>query len=272
MLWFVLICAFTLKKGPFAMSRFVRTACTCALAAVVLAGTPARADSRRFAWTYDSGTMPRGVAEYEQWFTWRTARDSDAKYDRLELRQEVEYGLTDRLQVALYLADWRYTRTSGGSDTELRGTAAEVTWNLSDPVRTPLGVALYGEVQFDSRRFAAEGKLLLEKQAGAWVFAYNAVVESEWEGQDWGENNGELQQLLAASRAASPRLSLGAEFLHEVGVANWERTGDSVFCGGPCANLLVGRGWWLTAAPLWQLSDLADEPNLRLRLLAGVTF
>jgi len=254
------------------MPRLAPLACACALAAGVLAAAPARADSRRFAWTYESGTMPRGVAEYEQWLTWRTDRDSDAKYDRLELRQEIEYGLTDRVQVALYLADWRYTRTTAGSDTELRGTAVEVIWNLSDPVRTPLGVALYGEVKLDSRRFALEGKLLLEKQIGNWILAYNAVVESEWEGEDWAEDNGEFQQLLAASRAVTPRLAFGAELLHEVGVTDWEETGDAVFYGGPNANLLLGRGWWMTATPLLQLSDLADEPNVQMRLLAGVTF
>jgi len=257
------------------MLAITRTAAAAALALaalVVLAAPAARADARRFAWTYESGTMPRGVAEYEQWVTWKTDRDSDSEYDRLEFRQEIEYDLTDRLQVALYLADWRYTRATGGSDTELLDTALEVIWNLSDPVRTALGVALYGEVKLDSELFELEGKLLLEKQVAGWIVAYNAVIESEWEGEDWAEDNGAFKQLLAVSYAATPRVSLGAEALHEVGVEDWSDAGDALFYAGPNAHFLLGRGWWVTTTPLLQLSNQDEEPNLQWRTLVGVTF
>lgn len=253
-------------------SRTLPTAVLVAVMACALAAPEARADARRFAWTYESGTMPKGVLEYEQWVTWKTDRESDPDYDRFEFRQEFEYGLTDRLQVALYLADWRHTRTSGGKDTQLHDTAVEVIWNLSDPVRTALGAALYGEVKLDSELFELEGKILLEKQLAGFVVAYNAIVEAEWEGADWEEDNGAFKQTLAAAYSATPRVSLGAELLHEVGVEDWSETGDALLYAGPNANLMLGRGWWVTTTPLFQLSDEAGEPDLLWRTLVGVTF
>ena len=77
----------------------------------------ASADTRHFVWSYESTTAPRGSVEYEQWVTWKTNKPDDELYDRLDFRQELEFGLTDRLQVGFYIADWRYTRTSAGCNT-----------------------------------------------------------------------------------------------------------------------------------------------------------
>lgn len=240
------------------------------LAALTLADT-AQAGARRFAWSYESSTATKGSREFEQWVTWKTDRDSDPLYDRLEFRHELEFGLTDRLQLGVYLTDWRYTRTSGGSDTEVRSTAAELIYNLSDPYSAPLGVAIYGEVAIGAEKFALEAKLLLEKPLGPLVAVSNTVIEAEWEDEDWAEDVGVFEQTFGLSWESSPSLALGLESVIEKEFPGWEAGSDLVAWAGPSASLRL-PAFWVTTAPLWQVSDVADEPNLAWRTLVGFDF
>lgn len=257
------------------MTRFARPlvlAAACAAAAAVLAlPGAARADSRRFAWNYESTAAPKGTREYEQWVTWRTDKASDPLYDRLEFRHELEFGLSDRVQLGVYLTDWRYTRTSGGSDTQVRATAAEVIWNLSDPQTSALGTALYGEVAIGAEKFALEAKLLLEKPLGPVVLVANTVLEAEWEDEDWAEDVGVFEQTLGLSWEASPSFMLGFEGLLEKEFPDWGEGSDAVGWFGPSASLRL-PAFWVTTAPLFQATDRDDEPGLAWRTLVGVDF
>ncbi len=238
-----------------------------------LALTPAasRADARRFAYVYETTTMPQGMTEYEQWITWKTDKGTDDRYERLEFRQEIEYGLTDRVQVALYFADWRYTRKSSGSDTQVRTSSLEVIANVADPFTSPLGAALYGEVKVGAEKFALEGKLLLEKGLGDVLLGYNAVVEAEWEDEDWVHHKGELAQTAGLSWQASPRLLLGAELLHEIELPEWSEAEDALLYAGPSVSLRHDR-LWLTTAALWQLTDVVGATGMQMRALVGYVF
>ena len=71
-----------------------------ALAAAI--GTAAQADNRRFTFTYEATTMAPGEREYEQWVTWKTHKGNDSKYDRIDFRHELEFGVTDNFQLGLY--------------------------------------------------------------------------------------------------------------------------------------------------------------------------
>src|SRR5436190_961038 len=65
-----------------------------------------RADERRFTYTYEPETMPQGGKEFEQWITLGTQRNSKVgqqNYNRWELREAFEYGVTDNYTVELYL-------------------------------------------------------------------------------------------------------------------------------------------------------------------------
>ncbi len=256
------------SRCRFALAPALLAVCILVLGTLA---TPAAADSRRFAWSYESTTMPRGLGEYEQWVTWKTDKQSDELYDRLEFRQEFEYGLTDRLQVGLYLANWRYTRSRGGSETQVRTSSVEMIYNLSDPVTSALGTAIYGEVHLGQEKFALEGKLLLEKQWGATSVVANTILEAEWEDEDWIEDKGVFEQTLGVSRQLSPMVMFGAEALYAVEFADWSETGESLLHAGP--NLSVrSAGWWTTTAPLFQLSQEDGEPDLMWRTLIGIPF
>src|SRR5690349_20552076 len=69
---------------------------------------PSQADERRFTYSYEPEVLPAGGMEFEQWVTLRTQRTGGGEvkqrnFNLWELRQELEYGLSDNYSVSLYL-------------------------------------------------------------------------------------------------------------------------------------------------------------------------
>ncbi|MCZ6542359.1 MAG: hypothetical protein O6768_01700 [Planctomycetota bacterium] len=243
-----------------------------ALASLILAGRT-DAGERKFTYVYEATTMAAGEFEYEQWVTWKTDKDTDSSFDRIDFRHEIEFGVTDHLQVALYFADWRYQDGRSVSDdgAEYRGTAVELIYNLSDPWEDFLGSALYGEIKLGDELFELEGKLILQKNVNLWTAAYNATIEAEWEGAHYTDDNGKFQQTLGISYQLRPQLLVGAELLHEIKFPDWSTRDEDVLYLGP--NLSYRhQNWWVTVTPLLQVTDVASEPEFQLRLIFGFDF
>lgn len=242
-------------------------------AALALAAQPANADARRFTFTYETTTMPEGQWEYEQWVTWSTDKDIDSDFDRLEFRQEFEYGFTDNFQAAFYFADWRYQdgRSVSENGAEVRNSAIELVYSLSDPVNDPLGVALYGEIKAGDEILELEAKLLLQKNVGSWVFAWNGIFEAEWEGERYDEDKGELGQTIGVSYQLNPSLLVGAELVHEIEYDDWSEWEDHVVYVGPNASWRT-ESWWVTVTALFQATDVESEANFVTRCIFGFDF
>lgn len=229
--------------------------------------------ARRFAYIYETTTAAPGTFELENWVTWRTDKDADHKFERLDFRHEIEFGITERLQAAIYLADWTYRagRSVENPGTVYTGSALELVYNLTNPGTHAFGSALYGELKIGEELVSVESKILLQKNLGRLVLAYNASMEAEWEGQGLEERTGEFQQTVGASYEITPRFFLGAEFLHEIAFPEWRETEPSVVYAGP--NLSVHAGnWSATTTALVQLSNRADEPNFQVRTIIGYGF
>ena len=234
---------------------------------------PALAGSRRFTYVYEVTTSPAGDVEMENWVTWRTDKRDDPGFDRVDFRHEFEFGITDKFQAAIYLADWNYHRGSsaGAPGFTLDGSALELIYNLTNPVADPIGLAVYQEFQGGYRRFESESKLLAQKNFGKFVVAYNATLEAEWEGEGLEEREGEFQQSLGLSYEINPRLLFGAEFLHEIGFPDWSETESGKFFAGP--NISIRRGnWWTTVTALGQITRDGGEPDLQVRTIFGFSF
>lgn len=231
------------------------------------------AGARRFTYVYETTTAAPGTFEFENWVTWRTDRDDDRKFDQLDFRHEIEFGITDRLQAAVYVADWSYRdgRSVESPGSVYDGSAIELIYNLTNPQTSALGSALYGELKVGEDLVKLESKILLEKHFGPLVVAYNATVEGEWEGEDLEERTGEFQQTLGASYEIRPQFLLGGELLHEIEFPEWEEAEESVVYAGPNVSVRFGS-WWATTTALAQLSDIASEPNLQLRTIVGYSF
>jgi hypothetical protein len=246
------------------------------LAAAMLIPTAADptalAGERRFTFVYEATTLPAGSAEYEQWITWKTDKDVDPDFDRIDFRHELEFGVTDHLQLALYVSDWRYQDgDSVGDGVEWRDAAVEVIYNLTDPVTEPFGLALYGELKLGDELLEIEGKLIVQKEIGKWVLAWNGTVEAEWEGPDLAEDKGKFEQTFGASYQFSPKLLGGFELVHEIEYEDWSDWGDPVLYLGPNFSYRPGQ-WWTTITALTQVTDVDAEPDFQLRLIFGFDF
>jgi hypothetical protein len=237
-------------------------------AAVCFVLPKAGAHPRRFAYNYDVLTMPKGGVEFEQWATWKHYDQRE----RFEFRSELELGLTDHDQLSFYLSDWRHTDNDEGAD-ETEWRTAGVSWvhNFTDPTTAPLGVATYLETLLGPEKFVLEGKLLLQKNIGAWSFVYNGVLEAEWEGADYGEEMGVIENIAGISYQVAPSFSVGVEALHEVEFEGWSDAGDHVVYAGPNVAWRSGD-FSAVLAGLWQATDVEGEPDFQLRVIAAIDF
>lgn len=227
------------------------------------------ASERRFTYVYEVAPQPKGALEYEQWVTWKAIREADSKYQRFDVRHELEYGITDDLQVALYLADWRYqTGRSVEEEFDYRDTALEWLYKVTDPTMDPVGLAFYQETKLGDELFELEGKVILHKNIDRFAVAYNATLEAEWESKDYDEDKGIFEQTLGASYQIDPSFLVGVEALNEVEFDNWSEQGDAVVYVGPNASYRGSR-WWVTLTPLMQVTGIDEEPDFQTRILIG---
>lgn len=238
-----------------------------------LAVSPALAGSRRFTYVYEVTTLPPGDSEIENWVTWKTRKADDPGYDQVEFRHELEFGITEKFQLAVYLADWNYHHgiSAGESGFTLNGGAVELVYNFTNPVADPIGLAAYQEFKAGYRFFESESKLLAQKNFGRFVVAYNATLEAEWEGEGLEERTGEFQQSLGLSYEVNPHFLFGAEFVHEIEFPEWSEAEPSRFFAGP--NISVRKGnWWATLTALGQVTCEGGEPDLQVRTIFGFSF
>jgi hypothetical protein len=237
--------------------------------------TNALADARPFTFVYD--TYPHGPQgfEYEQWVTWSHGTDEDNGFNEYNFKHEFEFGLAENFDLGIYVADWSYLDTADGSDTQFEGAAVEGILYLSSPVTDFIGVGLYGEIKVGEDELEFENKLLLQKDVGPWIFAYNLVVETELEGVfDKGEEN-EVEGVLGHALGASYRLSdawhVGAEATIESEFEDWSDYDATVVYAGPNASYW-SESWYVTTTAMFQLTNEEDDPNFELRLIAGFQF
>lgn len=240
--------------------------------------TPLHASDRLFSFIYDTTTAPRGTWELENIVTWKTRRltagedPERGRANEFDFRHEFEYGVTDRFQVALYVADWSVRDDAEHSrNARYDSSALELIYRLTDPNTSFLGSAIYGEVRGGDESLELEGKVILQKNIGPCVVAYNATIESEMEGRHLDERTGEFSQALGVSWELIPQLSVGAEVLHEVEWPGWARPEPQRVFAGPNASVRRGN-WFATLTPLFQLTDNRDEPDVQTRLIFGIHF
>lgn len=253
-----------------------------AVLAVIVGGmlsvTGLEAGERRFTYVYEATTAPKGEIEVEQWMTWKTQREEGRRGNVFDFRTEVEYGITDRLQLGVYLADWRVVdNAAGGEDgahASFQDSAVELIYNISNPVTDIVGSAIYGEMKIGPEKFELEGKFILQKNFGPVVVAYNATLEAEWEGEQFGyfnERTGVFEQTLGVSYQFTPNFLLGGEFLHEIEFSDWKEPGDSIVYVGPNASFRFDR-FYVTTTALIQATAIAGEPDFQLRTIFGFHF
>ena len=243
------------------------------LVSVMFGSGVAHGDPRKFTFVYQSTTASKGEVEYEQWVTWKTDKGSDSGFDQIDIRHEIEFGITDDFQLAVYVADYRYKDGSSVANdgTQFRDVAFEGIYNLSNPVTDVVGSALYGEVKIGPELFSMEGKVIVEKYFGQLDVAYNATFEGEWEGQNYEQPKGEFEQAFGVSYEVVPALSLGAELTHTIEFPGYTTQGDDVVYFGPNVSWRKDR-YFATVTPVWQVTDVDSAANFQVRMILGIEF
>ncbi len=250
------------------------------------------ANSRSFTYSYEPETMPAGAAEFEQWVTLRTQRSDKVgqdNYNRWEIREEFEYGVTDRYTLSLYLntkaTSFRDPFTDKTeSEFEFDGIALENRYMLLDPSENPVGLTLYLEPKYSGEEAEIEQRIIIGQRHGDWLWAFNIIHETEWELNEH-ETEGVLEFTLGIARSLSPRWSVGIEARNHNLLPEYDEWENTAFFVGPVVSYRR-ESWWaaLTVLPqVWGKNtngdpdadgngglELADHERLNVRLMFGI--
>ena len=240
------------------------------------------ADERLFTYSYEADTLPEGEVEFEQWVTARFGREG-GDFARWDFREELEYGITDRLTTAIYLnfRDTYFSPDKGTIEEELDGTefsgvSSEWKYQLLNPYLDPLGLLAYGEFTTDGEEIELEEKLVAQKNLGDFTLVANATIEQVWEFEH-GETikEGELELTAGVAYKVSPQWSAGIEGRNLREYANSFTFDDEIVSAwflGPVVHY-GAKDWWVTTTVLPQIGDrnLDDRERVEVRVLVGVS-
>jgi hypothetical protein len=233
----------------------------CSLAFGILAAslTAASADQRHFTYTYEPEVLPQGAMEFEQWVTLRTQRTKDVgeeNFNKWELREELEYGVTDRYSVSLYVntsaESFRDPMTgTDSSDFEFDGISIENRYMLLNPAEHFVGLTLYLEPRFSGTEAEVEQKIILGQRYGKWKWALNLTHATEWE-DNLHEVEGEFETTLGVTRDLGHHWSVGLEFRNHNELPEYDEWENTAFFLGPAINYRQEK-WWATLSVLPQV-------------------
>jgi len=245
----------------------------------------AHAEESQFGYVYTTDLLPKGAKEVEQWATWRHQKIS-GYYDEVEGRTEVEYGLTDRLQVALYanyawsqayhngpfgattppeqFADKNPDADAHWHQSRFVGISGEAIYRVLSPYTDGIGLALYAEPVLGPNFKELETKIILQKNFldDRLVTAFNFTYAPEWrELQDpnvpaaksWQEET-DVNYNFAVSYRFTSNWSLGAELLneHEYNSFRFTNESNNGWYLGPSIHY-GGKNFFVTAVALEQM-------------------
>ena len=275
-----------------------------ALAAGWVGLASAQADENMLAYSYGSETLPKGKWELYQWATARVGKEK-GDYLGLDLKTEIEYGITDRLQTSLYLNN-RYHHikdAEGSSETfdnrngfNFDGVQTSFKYSLLSPYKDGIGLAVYLEPGYSrvsrvsgeiDTEYELEYKVILQKNFldDTLIAIVNLTGESEWE-KEGGHDEFETALKLELSGGVSYRLAAnwfaGIETRIQGELEEYEKMVHATWYLGPSIHY-AGQKWWATLAVLPQVAGwpdsrgmgglhLDDNEKLEVRLKVGYNF
>ena len=255
-----------------------------------------RSDERRFTYSYEPETIPQDALEFEQWVTLRTQRTKGGgvkqqNYNKWELREELEYGVTDNYSVALYLntaaESFRDFGKSPAEDTskfEFTGISLENRYMVLNPANHAVGLTLYLEPGFSGEEAEVEQKIILGQRHGDWKWAFNLTHATEWE-DNFHETEGELEASFGIARDLGKNWSVGLELRDHNELPDYAKWENTALFLGPVVSYRQER-WWaaLTVMPQIYGANFGENPDndrhlelegherVNVRLIIGISF
>jgi hypothetical protein len=197
----------------------IRSAALVTVGLAALVPAAALANPRPLPFSYPYETLPSGKLEIEQYadvIPVRVARElSDGTTEgvfslRSELQTELEFGLTDRLEVGWYFV-FRQGASAGTPFLRFQGLKQRARLRLAEEGEWPVNVGLYLEVAELHNELEIEEKILLSRRVGPLNLVVNLWVEQEYYFQT-EETKLIFNPTLGASYELSQRVFVGAEY------------------------------------------------------------
>ena len=255
----------------------------------------ASANERRFTYSYEPETLPKGAMEFEQWVTLRTQRTDGGdvqqeNFNKWEMREELEYGVTDNYTLGFYInwsaESYRDTSVSPAeneSEMEFGGVSLENRFMVLNPADHAVGLTLYLEPAFSGEEAEIEEKIIIGQRHGDWKWTINLTHATEWE-DNFHETEGELEATFGICRDLG-NWSLGLEFRNHNEWPEYEDFEHSAFFLGPVISYRHEK-WWATLTVLPQIYGvncngnpddnrhlvLDEHERVNIRLLVGFSF
>lgn len=218
------------------------------------AGSTARADQRSYVWTYEYLTLSKDHAELEFYQTAVTKdRQSDNSSD-WQQQLELEYGLTDCLDAALY----QVFDQKENDKMKYAGYKFRLRYRLAEKNTLPVDVLLYAEHQekVDAKN-VFEGKVILAKDIGKLNIAYNAIYKNTYVSGDKATH----EYASGVSYEVTPAFRFGVE-----SKGNYT---EGKYFAGPTLSWVGGRIWANVGASYGLNRNTNDR---EVRFLLGVPF
>lgn len=230
-----------------------------------------------FGWVYTLDLQPKGKAEFEQRANWN--HQQNGEYNDVRMKSEIEYGLTDNIQLGGYInfqyvnayQNDRFHETGGALIPESINTSnryrnfrydsasVEAIWRIMNPVTDSFGLGIYVEPEIGPNIKELEARLLLQKNLidDRLILAANLAFVTERDSvanKQNPEKASHFDLLLGASYRFASNWSAGFDYRYHNDFAGYfyqEVTQHAHFIG---PNLhYANANWWATAAMRHQL-------------------
>lgn len=247
--------------------RFLDLTALSAALATALVAVPSPANPRPLPFSYIYETLSQGQTELEQYVDMTPVRAISVSGDRVwytaaQYQTAFEYGITDRLELGLYVtyvpSNPAYALTP--QLTNGNGLKQRLRYRLAETGEWPIDVAIYGEIAENEREVELEAKLILQRHVGPLRLVANA----------WGERefyyNGKQEWVLHPTAGAvldlDARVQPGVEYWMRAEIGNGGEPKSfnqgPVHYAGPTMLLQFGRLWW-TSGVYFRFSDIHRE-------------
>src|SRR5437899_1791767 len=257
--------------------------------------TGARADEKRFTYSYEPETLPQGGTEFEQWVTLRTQRTSGGtvqqqNYNLWELREELEYGVTDNYSVSLYLntaaesfRDFHQSPAEDVSKFRFEGISLENRFLVLNPADHTVGLGLYLEPRYSGEEAEVEEKIILGQRHGNWKWAFNLTHATEWT-DNLHTTEGEVEASFGLARDLGKNWSLGLELRDHNELPEYRKWENTALFLGPVVSYRQEK-WWVALTIMPQIYgvnfrenpdgnqhlDLEGHERVNIRLIIGIS-
>ncbi len=243
---------------------------------ICLLGGRALANERLFTYTYEPETMPKAGWEFEQWLTLRAQRNKTVgqeDFNLWQIRESVEYGVTDNYTVELYLntksENFRDVTTSPARDFSkfsFDGISLENRYMVLNPADHKIGLTLYLEPRFSGSEAEIEEKIILGQRFGKWKWAINLTHATEW-ADHFQSTEGELEGSLGLARFFHKNWALGLELRDHSEIPDYKEFENNAVFLGPVLSYRNEK-WWaaLTVMPQVYGANFTGDPDHNSRL------